>query len=184
MKPDAILEQLKFLKPLLLIVIFMGASGSIAAPPDLKTPAPVIHLADNLDEKDQLGYCLDTIGRGFADKLHAHSCKPRGGDVQFQYNSNTKQIESSTFEGKCVEILGTVSDGSRLGLLDCSKEVSRQKFDYDSNLLEFHPQSAQEFCLAVGEQSRRAGPFMARKLRILDCEKTDLLHKQWRILNP
>jgi len=184
MKPAAMLEQLKFLKPLLLVVIFVGASGSIAAPPDLKTPAPVIHLADNLDEKDQLGYCLDTIGRGFADKLHAHSCKPRGGDVQFQFNSNTKQIESSTFEGKCVDILGTVSNGSRLGLLDCSKEVSRQKFDYDPNLLEFHPQSAQEFCLAVGEQSRSTGPFMARKLRILDCEKTSLHHKQWRILNP
>ncbi len=83
-----------------------------------------------------------------------------------------------------MEILGTVSDGSRLGLLECSKEVSRQKFDYDPNLLEFHPQSSQEFCLGVSEQSRSAGPFMARKLRILDCEKTDLLHKQWRILNP
>ena len=166
MIPAAMLERLNFQKPLLLVGVFMGASGSIAAPPDLKTPAPVIHLADNLDEKDQLGYCIDTIGRGFADKLHAHSCIPRGGDVQFQYNSNTQQIESSTFEGKCVEILGTVSDGSRLGLLDCSKEVSRQKFDYDADLLEFSPQTAHEFCLAVCDQSRNAGPFIARKIRI------------------
>ena len=184
MKPAAMLERLNFQKPLLLVGVFMGASGSIAASPDLKTPVPVIHLADNLDENDQLGYCIDTIGRGFSDKLHAHSCKPRGGDAQFQYNSNTHQIESSTFEGKCVEILGTVSEGSRLGLLDCSKDVSKQKFDYDADLLEFDPQTAHEFCLEVGNQNRNAGPFMAHKMRILDCAKTNLPPKQWHILNP
>ena len=37
---------------LLLLLIPMAAS---AAPPDLRTPAPVIYLADNLDEKDKLG---------------------------------------------------------------------------------------------------------------------------------
>ena len=103
----------------------------------------------------------------------------------FQKRIDCRVSQLSDHPGDCHNIrsdLGIL--GSRLGLLDCSKEVSRQKFDYDPNLLEFHPQSAQEFCLAVGEQSRSAGPFMARKLRILDCEKTELLHKQWRILNP
>ena len=50
-----------------------------AAPPDVKTPTPMIYLADNLDEKDGLEWCIDTVGRGLSDRLHAHSCKPRGG---------------------------------------------------------------------------------------------------------
>ena len=45
-------------------------SGSI---PQIRTPLPVIYLEDNLDEKDDLGYCIDTVGSGFAEKLHAHS---------------------------------------------------------------------------------------------------------------
>ena len=68
-------------------------------PPILQTPSPVIYLADNLDEKDQLGYCIDTRGRGFNEELHAHSCKPRGGDVQFSYNKETLQICSVEFTG-------------------------------------------------------------------------------------
>ena len=50
------------------------AAAVIAAPPDLRTPAPVIHLADNLDEADDLGWCIDTIGRGLSDRLHAQRC--------------------------------------------------------------------------------------------------------------
>ena len=54
-----------------------------AAPPNILTPAPVIYLADNLDEQDQLGWCIDTKGRGFSDRLHAHSCKQRGVTYNF-----------------------------------------------------------------------------------------------------
>ena len=57
--------------------------------PKIKTPAPVIHLSNNLDEKDELGYCIDTIGRGRSDRLHLHSCKPEGGDVQFTLDIST-----------------------------------------------------------------------------------------------
>ena len=68
-------------------------------PPILQTPSPVIYLADNLDEQDQLGYCIDTRGRDFNEELHAHSCKPKGGDVQFSYNKETLQICSVEFTG-------------------------------------------------------------------------------------
>jgi hypothetical protein len=54
-------------------------------PPEVKTPAPVIFLADNLNEPEKLGWCIDTKGRGFSEVLHAHSCKPHGGDVQFLF---------------------------------------------------------------------------------------------------
>ena len=45
-----------------------------AEPPILQTPAPVIFLADNLDEPDHLGFCIDTVGRGKSDRIHVHSC--------------------------------------------------------------------------------------------------------------
>ena len=54
------------------------------------------------DEADDLGWCIDTIGRGMSDRLHAHSCKPRGGDVQFRLSETTGQIASVAFEGKCM----------------------------------------------------------------------------------
>jgi len=57
--------------------------------PIIQTPSPVIYLADNLDEQDQLGYCIDTRGNGFNEELHAHSCKASGGDVQFYYDDQT-----------------------------------------------------------------------------------------------
>ena len=88
--------------PALFFLFTSIVSGSI---PQIRTPLPVIYLEDNLDEKDNLGYCIDTVGRGFAEKLHAHSCKPRGGDVQFKYDNDEKRIQSATFEGKCAEVI-------------------------------------------------------------------------------
>ena len=78
------------LKILLIGALALGTTYADA--PSLQTPTPVIYLADNLDENDNLGWCIDTVGRGFADSLHAHSCKPNGGDVQFAYSAETLQI--------------------------------------------------------------------------------------------
>ena len=75
-----------------------------ADPPAIRTPAPVIYLADNLDEQDKLGWCIDTKGRGFSEFLHVHSCKPHGGDVQFLYDQKLGQIRSAEFSGKCVTL--------------------------------------------------------------------------------
>ena len=138
---------------------------------------------DNLDEKDQLGYCIDTKGRGFGEKLHAHSCKPRGGDVQFKYDTVKRRIESATFDDKCVEIIGSPRDGSMLGLLDCSEGSKNQSFNYDSELLELRSKSDSRLCLAVGEDSRKAGPFMARKLRMQYCNDVPEQYKRWLIID-
>ena len=102
-----------------LFFIVLNIKSIFGTEPYIKTPSPVIYLENNLDEKDNLGYCLDTIGRGFADKLHAHSCKPRGGDVQFKFGYDQKRIQSATFEGKCVEVIDEIKNGSRLGLFNC-----------------------------------------------------------------
>ena len=162
----------------LLLLIPMTA---YSAPPDLQTPSPVIYLADNLDEKDRLGWCIDTVGRGFGEKLHAHSCKPRGGDVQFRYDSEARRIASATYDDKCATLTAPVAAGVSLGLVDCAKDSVAQVFDYDAGAMEFRPGAEKGLCLVAGAASRSAGPFMSRALELAPCASTDPARKQWRI---
>ncbi len=164
----------------LLLLLGLPAAAH-AAPPDLKTPAPVIYLADNLDEQDGLGWCIDTRGRGFSDRLHAHSCKPRGGDVQFRYDEAARRIASATFSGKCAALLKPAAAGVTLGLLDCAKDAEGQVFDYDAASMEFRPGADPTLCLAAGAASRSAGPFMSRDLALAPCASAGAKFKQWRI---
>jgi hypothetical protein len=149
---------------------------SYAGSPDLQTPAPVIYLADNLDENQNLGWCIDTVGRGLSDRLHAHSCKPFGGDVQFKYDKSTRQIASATFANLCAEVKNT-----SFGLVKCSDNSPGQKFDYQNDTSEFHPSGNSSLCLAVGTTSRSAGPFMSRDLTLVSCDSIEAKFKQWRI---
>ena len=166
----------------LALLLLLGLpAAAYAAPPDLKTPAPVIYLADNLDEQDGLGWCIDTRGRGFSDRLHAHSCKPRGGDVQFRYDEAARRIASATFRGKCAALLKPAAAGVTLGLLDCAKDAEGQVFDYDAASMEFRPGADPTLCLAAGAAGRSAGPFMSRDLALAPCASTGAKFKQWRI---
>ena len=151
-------------------------------PPIIQTPSPVIHLADNLDEKDQLGYCIDTRGRGFNEELHAHSCKERGGDVQFSYNKETLQICSVEFIGYCIEMPGGASKGMSLRLVESSTSSSDQKFIYNEDSGEFVPEKDLALCLAVGKTSAAAGTYMSRSLTLEISSETDVKLKQWVIL--
>ena len=166
-------------------VIVVGIIGSAAAkaePPVLKSGTPVIYLSDNLDEKDKLGWCIDTIGRGFADTLHAHSCKPaRNGpnDTQFSYDSETGQIRSAAFEGKCMSFSGPDSDEPNFGLLDCVAGEGSQKFDYDPESMEFRIDGDRNLCVAVAHASNAAGPFMSRGLISANCAAIESRFKQW-----
>ena len=163
------------------LLLALVPSSLLAGPPDMKTPEPVIYLADNLDEQDNLGWCIDTVGRGFGDRLHAHSCKPFGGDVQFYYDKASRQIISATFDGKCATLLATPAAGVKFGLLDCSSSSSAQKFDYDAQSSEFRPGGNKGLCLAVGSSSRSAGPFMSRNLELASCGSTAAKFKKWVI---
>ena len=153
-----------------------------ANPPILQTPTPVIHLADNLDEQDQLGYCIDTRGRGFNEELHAHSCKASGGDVQFFYNKETLQICSVEFTGYCIEMPGGVLKGMGLRLEESNTSLSDQKFIYNEDSREFMPEEDFTLCLAVGETSAAAGVYMSRSLTLELSSETDVKLKQWVIL--
>jgi len=150
-----------------------------AATPELQTPAPVIYLADNIDEKDELGWCIDTLGRGWSEQLQTHSCKPQGGDVQFSYNKETRQIESVEFQGKCATLHETAAAGVSFDLLDCSATSAAQLFIYNTETLEFMPEGDRSLCIAAGAESRSAGPFMSRVLELAPCASTDASLKQW-----
>ena len=164
-----------------LFLILCVLQPAYAGPPALQTPAPVIYLADNLDEKDNLGWCIDTVGRGFGERLHAHSCKPRGGDVQFSYDGAARRIASATFSGKCATLLAPAAAGVTLGLVDCAKDAAAQVFDHDGDAMEFRPGGDGTLCLAVASASGSAGPFMSRGLLLAPCASTEPKFKQWLI---
>ncbi len=150
--------------------------------PTIQTPSPVIHLADNLDEQDQLGYCIDTRRNGFNEELHAHSCKASGGDVQFTYNEETLQICSAEFSGFCIEMPGGPTEGMSLILVESNIDLPQQKFVYNEDSGEFRPEQDTSLCLAVGETSTAAGPYMSRSLSLELSSEIEVKFKQWVIL--
>ena len=153
-------------------------SAAIADSVVVKTPAPVIYLADNLDEADGLGWCIDTVGRGLSDKLHAHSCKPQGGDVQFDYDATSGMIRSVAFEGKCMQ-MNAADAATQFGLLDCDTSNAGQKFVLNETSGAISPADAPDSCVAVGESSRSAGPFMSRDLLLAACDSVAASHRTW-----
>ncbi len=155
---------------------------TIVNAPIIQTPSPVIHLADNLDEQDQLGYCIDTRGNGFNEELHAHSCKASGGDVQFVYNEETLQICSVEFAGFCIEMSGGPTEGMSLSLVESNIDLSQQKFVYNEDSGEFRPEQDTSLCLAVGETSAAAGIYMFRSLTLELSSEIEGKFKQWVIL--
>lgn len=167
-------------KPLFIGLTSLLAIGSHAEPPELQTPSPVIYLAENLNEPDMLGWCIDTLGRGFSEQLQTHSCKPQGGDVQFSYSEETKQIMSVEFPGKCADLNRPAAVGVTLDLLDCDNS-EEQQFVYNQDNMEFMPLADQSLCLAAGAASRSAGPFVSRTLNLAPCNSTEPSLKQWVI---
>ena len=158
--------------------------------PIIQTNPPFIILNNNLDEKDKLGWCIDTKGRGFTEELHAHSCKPTNkdasfvfdDDVLFRYDKASGQIRSATYANKCAQIL---AEGAKVdfGLLDCDGQNSNQQFEYNADTFEFHPRGKGDDCIAVGEASAAAGPYMSRALALVSCESKTPALKQWTIVS-
>ena len=159
-----------------LLLVTMSA---IAAPPALQTPEPVIYLADNIDEREALGWCIDTLGRGWSEQFRPQSCKPQGGDVQFAYDGEARQIVSVEFPGKCATLHEEAAVGVSFDLLDCDTTSPAQMFSYDAETLEFTPENDRSLCISAGAESRTAGPYMARVLELAPCASTDAALKQW-----
>ncbi|MEM9343837.1 MAG: hypothetical protein AAGA87_12400 [Pseudomonadota bacterium] len=166
------------MKRALITALAIGAAlPAGAGPPELQTQGAVIYLADNLDEADNLGWCIDTIGRGFAETLQAHSCKPQGGDVQFSYDAESRQIRSVAFDGKCMAVIDPDAPSVPFGLLDCDPDALEQRFGFDAGLITL--EDAEDTCVVVGEDSRSAGPFMSRDLTLQPCSDAPPTHATW-----
>ena len=156
-------------------------TAAFAAAPDIRTEGPVIHLADNLDEKDNLGWCIDTLGRGRSDSLQAHSCKPGGSsglDVTFTYEAASGQIRSAAYDDQCATLNPEGAD-PRFGLVDCDADDAAQAFDYDAETGRLSPRGQGEQCVVVGAASISAGPYMSRVLDLADCEATPAELRSW-----
>lgn len=149
--------------------------------PEIQSPEPIIYLADNLDEQDRLGYCIDTDGKGFSDSLQVHSCKPNGDDVLFYYDAETEQICSATYPGYCAAMIGGPQIGMTIGLVESAPGSSEQSFIYDEGTGEFWPTEDATLCLAAGSSSDDAGPYMSRTLSLQPRESTAQELKTWVI---
>ncbi len=170
----------QFIIPTLVLPLFLVAGIAGADAPVLQTPTPVIHLADNLDEADGLGWCIDTLGRGFSEVLQAHSCKPQGGDVQFTFVETSGLIRSVEYPEYCAEVLQ--NGDAQFGLTLCDAANPSQQFNYDPETLAISPADDETLCISVGATSRSAGPFMSRDLLLLSCANVDPDLRAWIVV--
>ncbi|MEM9605589.1 MAG: hypothetical protein AAGA11_22210 [Pseudomonadota bacterium] len=168
------------------VLAAVTAAPAGADAPDLQSGTPVVYLADNLDEQDKLGWCIDTKGRGFNENLHAHSCKPatRGiSDTQFAYDADSGHLRSVPFEGKCMQLRDRADPVFPFALLDCVDDAVSQRFVHDPNTRELRIGADPSHCVVVATQSTAAGPFMSRDLLVALCDSVAEPYKQWIALD-
>lgn len=163
-------------KHLLLTMLLGAPAATFAAAPDLQNTGPIIFLADNLDEADGLGYCIDTKGRGLTEGIQLHSCKPdsnnsQNRDVLFRMNRETGRIEHAEYAGYCIT-LNDENAATDLGLYACG-DSDAQQFTYDPGTGEIHPGGDRILCLVGNAESNTAGPFMSRTLDVHACSDAD-----------
>ncbi len=155
--------------------------SSLAESPIIQTEGPIIHLADNLDEEASLGWCIDTEGRGLSDQLHAHSCKPTGGDVLFSYTAVNGRIESVTYTGRCMAYNAPDSVENPFGLMACDETDPNQRFVHDAENGQIRLGADATQCVTVSATIDDAGPFQSRDLLLVACEDLDPRLKTWII---
>lgn len=140
------------------------AHNAYAEAPNVETKGTLIYLADNLNGEDKLGWCIDTVGRGLSDQLHAHTCKPNGGDVQFGFDPASGQIESVAYADKCMALSAPEDAEKPFGLLDCDSTAANQKFAYDMSSMEIRIASDETKCVTVAPTIIEAGPSYFRRI--------------------
>ncbi len=170
--------------------VFVGfVTSAVADAPNVPSDAPYIVLADNLDEPNGYGFCLDTAGRGKTDLMQTHSCKPAAEDdagnavihdTQFSYDAQSQRVESVAFPGLCMQILSSTYTNV-FALLDCD-DHSRQRFTLvaEDGTLRLAEDPTQ--CISVTSQTLDAGPWSRRDLALTLCEETENALKKWTLV--
>lgn len=147
--------------------------------PEIQMVGPVIYLADNLNEKEKLGWCIDTEGKGQGDQLQAHSCKPAGDDTQYSYDISTSTIRSVNYDNQCMSFNDPENAVNPLGLVDCLDDDPKQQFAYDSDNMEIRIGDDPSQCVTVAETIVEAGPYQSRDLLVASCQDLSANFKQW-----
>lgn len=153
--------------------------ASFAEAPTIQTHGAIIHLADNLDEDAMLGWCIDTEGRGLSDQLHAHSCKPTGDDVLFEYSADKGRISSATYDDLCMAYNAPESAENPFGLIACDETDEAQLFAYDEASMEIRLGMDATQCVTVAATIDDAGPFQSRDVILATCDELEPSFKQW-----
>lgn len=171
--------------PIYCVLAMIGATASAEAP-QVPSDPPFIVLADNLDEPNGYGFCLDTAGRDLSDFAHTHSCKPVAqdasgntipNDTQFTYDPGTMRVESVAFPGVCMQVLMS-NYLTAFGLLGCN-DHPRQKFVLSSEDQTLRLHQDQTMCVSVAAETLEAGPWSRRDLALTPCNETEDQLKHW-----
>ena len=170
--------------------LLCATTPAFADAPKVPSNAPYFAVADNLDEPNGYGFCMDTAGRGLTDLLQAHTCKPvrvskdkdkeekpTPSDTQFWYDAENKRLESVAFPGKCMQVLMSPYT-TVFALLDCGDQP-RQKFLYSTDDKMLKMEEDQTKCISVVSETVKAGPWSSRALALTECDKTEDALKQW-----
>ena len=138
-------------------------------------------LKDALDASKR--YCLDLEGYAFTTDTSApvivHSCKEgffKDGTWKVDY-PEPGQIYLPEYD--LCAAAEKLEEGANVVLQKCS-DATLQRFVFrDDWRVEVTSDSADKFCLAVGETSRPTGNNLRRETRVASCNKTDENYTQW-----
>lgn len=167
-------------------VLLCAVTSAMADAPRVPSDAPFIVLADNLDEPNGYGFCIDTAGRGLSDFAQSHSCKPASkddagnptpNDTQFYYDAKNMRVESVAYPGVCMQILISRYT-TAFALLECSDHI-RQKFVYSPEDKTLAMEEDRAMCVSVVSSTVEAGPWSRRELALTSCDETEDALKQW-----
>jgi len=167
-------------------ILLCAATSALANTPKVPSDAPYIVLADNVDEPNGYGFCLDTAGRGMSDFMQSHSCKPAAkddagnptpNDTQFLFDAKNMRVESVAYPGVCMQVLIS-RYSTAFALLDCSEHI-RQKFIYSPKDKTLVMEEDQAMCVSVVSVREAAGPWSRRELALTSCVETEDALKQW-----
>jgi cytochrome c553 len=138
-------------------------------------------LKDALDAPKR--YCLDLEGYAFTTDTSApvivHSCKEgffKDGTWMVDY-PQPGQVYLPEYE--LCAAAESLKEGANVILQNCSDAPLQTFIFRDDGKVEVTSDSAEKFCLAVGETSRPTGNNLRRETRMVSCDDTDELYTQW-----
>ena len=154
----------------------------------LGVQTPYLRIDDNLEEPENVGFCIDLRGWNpvrFED-AQAHSCKPSGGragggsDEEFEPRGGAI-VGRADADGHCLQAKSATADsGVDVPLCDASEPLQRFSWQATTGTLRLEA-TTPTLCLGVGASLRAANTFWARDLILAECGTTDARYIKWRI---